>query len=772
MTTHRLRRLFPAACVLAPTLLGVFPAAGQAGASRWSSYKRFGFDTVSRASLNLSFAIPIFSRPTVGAAQVGLVLSYGSSGWQLSQLNGWISTETYAWGTCGWYDPGTGVDDDTGAADDGSGTLYETSYSFTEPDGSQAPTLYWDSVDLGDRIDYWKGPADNDCPRNDSPIDEVVPDGKGYQLLIDQYGDASAFDSHGDEIDGAFVDRNGNTVRTSTSGNATTYTDPLGAALTATTTGTPPTQVAFSYTGAGGTAVTVTETLTPTQVNTGGCGAPQYLSQNLPTQLSFPDGTSYQFGYDANGRVNQVTLPTGGVVHYTNTLNCPQDATIAALQRWDTVNGSGAGWSWARTETGGGASTTVETDPTAQHNDGVYTFGAPSIAGEDGPLTGASFYSGSHTSGTLLESLAVALTSGSGGVSEQDVTTTLAPTGGGALVSKTARAFDEFGMRTTETDYDWGAGGPGGELRQVQQTLTATDGGLDDQLGNVLVSDNTHGQVAQTAYSYDSKGNLLSENDYVTTSSYLTKSFTYNANGTVATTTDVNNATTSYSYDPTHGCSLFPTLIQSPVSAVKTTMTWNCTGGVMLTSTDGNVQTTTIAYADPTGLWRPSAATAPDGAVTAITYTGATRVERAMTFNGGNSTGDTLVTLDGLGRAVTAQRKQSPTAANYDTVSTFYDALDRPARVTMPCVTAVGLNCADAAPETVTSYDALSRPLSVTDGGGGTVQYTYTQNDTLIAAGPAPSGENLKRKQEEFDGLGRLESVCELTSGAGSGTCG
>ncbi|MGH9482442.1 MAG: hypothetical protein ACRD1L_10180, partial [Terriglobales bacterium] len=158
--------------------------------------------------------------------------------------------------------------------------------------------------------------------------------------------------------------------------------------------------------------------------------------------------------------------------------------------------------------------------------------------------------------------------------------------------------------------------------------------------------------------------------------------------------------------------------------------------------------------------------------MTAITYTGATRVELAMTFNGGNSTGDTLVTLDGLGRAVTAQRKQSPTASNYDTVSTFYDALDRPARVTMPCVTAVGLNCADAAPETVTTYDALSRPLSVSDGGGGTVSYTYNQNDTLIAAGPAPSGENLKRKQEEFDGLGRLESVCELTSGADSGTCG
>jgi RHS repeat-associated protein len=37
---------------------------------------------------------------------------------------------------------------------------------------------------------------------------------------------------------------------------------------------------------------------------------------------------------------------------------------------------------------------------------------------------------------------------------------------------------------------------------------------------------------------------------------------------------------------------------------------------------------------------------------------------------------------------------------------------------------------------------------------------------------PAPPGEYPKRKQLEYDGLGRLTSVCELTSAAGSGTCG
>ncbi|MGH3159976.1 MAG: RHS repeat domain-containing protein, partial [Streptosporangiaceae bacterium] len=89
----------------------------------------------------------------------------------------------------------------------------------------------------------------------------------------------------------------------------------------------------------------------------------------------------------------------------------------------------------------------------------------------------------------------------------------------------------------------------------------------------------------------------------------------------------------------------------------------------------------------------------------------------------------------------------------------------------MPYVAASGAAAPAGTPETTTSYDALSRPLVVTDGGGGTMSYAYSGNDVLAARGPAPAGENLKRRQEEFDGLGRLSSVCEVTGSAGSGSC-
>jgi YD repeat-containing protein len=70
---------------------------------------------------------------------------------------------------------------------------------------------------------------------------------------------------------------------------------------------------------------------------------------------------------------------------------------------------------------------------------------------------------------------------------------------------------------------------------------------------------------------------------------------------------------------------------------------------------------------------------------------------------------------------------------------------------------------------TTTTYDGLNRALLVTDGGGGTTSYTYTQNDVLVNVGPAPNWQ----RQLEYDGAGRLTSVCELsTTLPNIGQCG
>lgn len=142
-----------------------------------------------------------------------------------------------------------------------------------------------------------------------------------------------------------------------------------------------------------------------------------------------------------------------------------------------------------------------------------------------------------------------------------------------------------------------------------------------------------------------------------------------------------------------------------------------------------------------------------------------------MFFNSNSSIAEQLTTFDGFGRVSVSQRQQAPGVSTFDTTETDYDNLGRPSRVTMPYVSTSYGQTNSSAPSTTNTYDALGRATQVTDGGGGYVSYGYSQNDVLQTQGPAPSGENLKKKQMEYDALGRLTSVCEVTQGTGYGSC-
>jgi RHS repeat-associated protein len=91
--------------------------------------------------------------------------------------------------------------------------------------------------------------------------------------------------------------------------------------------------------------------------------------------------------------------------------------------------------------------------------------------------------------------------------------------------------------------------------------------------------------------------------------------------------------------------------------------------------------------------------------------------------------------------------------------------------VTQPYSATVGQTTSPTAPATSITYDPLGRKAQTTDAGGQTVTLAYSQNDTYQTVGPAPTGEHTKQKQFEYDGLGRLTSVCEITGMTGSGTC-
>lgn len=174
--------------------------------------------------------------------------------------------------------------------------------------------------------------------------------------------------------------------------------------------------------------------------------------------------------------------------------------------------------------------------------------------------------------------------------------------------------------------------------------------------------------------------------------------------------------------------------------------------------------------ADP-NYWRPYAVTDQLGNPTTFSYPNATAGESTLLLNSNASVVDNRIKVDGFGRQIVGQTEQGP-GANYNSVETDYDIAGRIYKTTMPYAAVADALCTGTCPGITTTYDALGRPQLVTDGGNGTLSYSYNWNDVLQAVGPAPTGEHTKQKQLAYDALGRLTSVCEVTSAAGSGACG
>jgi RHS repeat-associated protein len=625
----------------------------------------------------------------------------------------------------------------------------------------------------------------------------------------------------------SFVDRNGNQINVDGNGN---FTDTLGTTALAVS-GAAPSNTTFTYTSPSGALAAYTMKYTTYTIQTKfGCsgitefGSNGTATASLVSEIDLPDwnattnpNSRYTFVYETTpndthtphyvtGRLASVTLPTGGTISYVysgggtgvNGITCA-DGSAATLAR-TTSDGT---WSYAQVKGTGAASTTTITDP--QNNQTVVRF-------QGIYETQRQVYQGS-TSGTLLRTWNTCYNGSASPCTGTAVTlpisqrTVVDQNGSSGLQCKHNYLYNSVGGLTEQDDYDYGSGGPGallkktlatyaplGNITAFQQTVTVCNA-----TGTSSSCNGTGTPIAQTNYNYDettptatsgvaqhisvtgSRGNLTSINYPV---SSLTAHFSYWDTGSPNTQQDVNGATTTYNYSSnTLSCQMaFPTSISEPVGSMSRSFTWNCAGSVQLTATDENGKTTNTAYANDPYFWRPDSVADPTGAAVSFCYgllsssTGTctrnpTQVESTLNFNSNNSTADSLVTLDNLGRPHVRQTRQSPSLTTFDSAESDYDTLGRSSRGTLPYSGGAG-QTNPTGPAVTTAYDALARPTTVTDAGGGTTTYSYSNNDVLVTVGPAPSGENTKQRQLEYDSLGRLTSVCEITSASGSGTCG
>jgi RHS repeat-associated protein len=625
-------------------------------------------------------------------------------------------------------------------------------------------------------------------------------------------------------------DRNGNLITP----NNGALTDTLGTTAL-TLFGVAPNNTTLSYTAPSGSTVfyTVKYTSYTVQTNFGCSGISEYgpISNYLVSEIDLPDiavnpNDKYLFAYESTpghtsnvtGRVKQITLPTGGTISYTYTsgnltgsavgstdpIVCA-DGTTAGLERSTPDTGANY-WNYARTQVSGKHWQTTITDPTTNQTVIDFQQDSNTYGGYNFFETQRKTYQGS-SSGTLLQTV----------ISCYNGTTTNCPTTAvsspftqktlytqwpSGLESENNFLFNTYGLTTEEDDYDYGPGAPGGLLRKTLTTYASLGNGIVSMPASIIVQNTSGSTVSEQTFAYDqgtltttsgtpqhsttisgSRGNVTTANYYTNSSAYLTKNFTYFDTGNVQTATDVNLGVTTYTYSSASAScgNSFPTGVTEAITTLTQSATWNCTGGVQLTSVDENNQTTTTLYNDAY-FWRPASVTDPAGAVTSSCYgllsssTGSctansNQSESTLNLNSNNSTVDSLTTADGLGRQHVQQTRQSPSSTTFDSIETDYDALGRPNRTTMPYNGTSG-QTNSSAPAVATTYDALGRVLSTTDANGGTTTYSYSNNDVLVTVGPAPSGENTKQRQLEYNGLGQLTSVCEITvTLSGYGTC-
>jgi RHS repeat-associated protein len=782
-----------------------------------------GPDIIDLANLNVHIDVPMLNKPGRGM-NFTYDMSYDSSVWY-PVTSGSTTTWTPVsnWGWRGQTEVAAGyITHTTNIGPRCPNPAYPPDPPPTIPGAYYAN--YWYHDNLGVAHPFAVTGSSNPCGGGGET--GVATDGSGYTIWLgtDGLGDATVTTSSGTSISpptggaGAAIvtDRNGNRISVNGSGQFYDTLSSTVPVLAITGSGTVASPNKFTYTPPSGTPVSYVMNYTNYTVAThfaSGTISEYKSSAAVPlvTSIVLPDTSQYTFTYETTpgtctpwsgsttcttARIISVTLPTGGRIQYaysgggTGVDGVLPDGSTATLTR-TTPDGT---WIYAQVKGTGAASTTTTTDPSTSSNQTIIQF-------QGTYETQRQVYQGS-TSGTLLMTTntcynlsafpcnSTAVTSP---ITERIVISTLPGTT--SQVSQHTDKYNSFGAPTETDDYTFGPGAAGPLLRKVLYTY-ASLGNVTAFRQQVTVQNETGGTIAQTNYNYDetaivtptilptpqhvsvvgSRGNLTS----IVSLAGLTSKFTYFDTGNAQTFTDVNGAATTFTYGSLAATcgNTFPTGISEPVNSMTQSITWNCTGGVQLTSVDENNKTTSAAYTDP-DYWRPASTTDPAGAVTNFCYglvsggtcsRNSTQSETTLSF--GSSAVDTLTTVDVLGRIHIQQTRQAPASSSFDSVETDYDAVGRVDRVTIPYVATAGQATTSTAPAVSTSYDALSRVLSVSDSGGGLTSSTYTQNDVLSSVGPAPSGENPKRRQLEFDALSRISSVCEITSGPFSGSCG
>jgi len=521
------------------------------------------------------------------------------------------------------------------------------------------------------------------------------------------------------------TDSNGNEISVNGTGE---FTDTLGSTVL-TVAGTAPAAHTFSYTNTSTnpeentSTVTMNYTTFTVATNFGVSGIAEFGATATPLvrSVELADGSTYSFTYESTlgsctplsgtdssgcvtGRIASVSLPTGGTISYSYTggsNGIESDGSASGLNRTDDT---GAEWSYSRgtpsKALGPGATwttTIMAPEQNATRNTYVASFTEDSGSTNNPYLTQEQFYQGSNSPGNLLQTTIQCYNANFSSCAGASVSTPFTQVdtykelpNGNARLSEIL--YNAYGLVTDDKEYNYGVAlnaAPSSAMIIAETTTSfngVTTSGIASEVQTQVVYNGSSASAAalsSVTLTYDgvatttpsgttpqhvavSGGNgNLTQAVYQTGSGSLTYNYTYYDTGTPNTVTGVNGAVTTYLYSSSSCGNSFPTQIEEPLGLSRS-IVWNCTGGVATQVTDENGNLTTTSFTDP-NFWRPTQTTDQENNATTISHQGSTSVESSLSFNSGGSVSDVRTTVDGYGRPAFTQRKQGPSATDYDT---------------------------------------------------------------------------------------------------------
>jgi RHS repeat-associated protein len=506
----------------------------------------------------------------------------------------------------------------------------------------------------------------------------------------------------------------------------------------------------------------------------------------VPQELDIPTpagGTlKYLFTYEQtpgltgfySGRLQRVTLPTGGYYEYdypgvNDSVNC-SDGTTLNMNRVASDGTNSGTWNFVRNTTN--ATTTVTTPKladTANANDTVYSFNSSA------QLTSQKIYADSPGA-TLLRTISQTWAT-NGTPSAQTIILE-----DNSAKAETDTTFDSNGLLDSLVEYDWGTGAHGSAspirtttytyqtstnytsrniINLVTSKIVTDSGGVVQYRQDITYDGTALASCPTGARQHDDtnfsctmnyRGNPTAVTTYLTPATPangITKNFTYDFFGNLLTAqlnccqskTWTYSALTQYSLPDSVTSGTAPTQL-------TTSATYNIYTGLVSTSTDENNQQTNYFYdflRRPTSIVRVA-----DNATFTNTYDDVLFTQTRKSPIDSSKSIQQIASLDGLGRAVVSKTEDGSNNV-ISSVSTKYDLAGRAYQTSNPYTSSPSF-------WTTTALDALGRPTSVTLPDSSATTYTYAEQIATVTDSAS------KKRKSRMDAAGRLVTLTEPDS--------